>query len=161
MGGRFDATNVIDVPEAAAIMSISLDHTAILGDTLEKIAFEKAGIVKEGGRLVLYSGPGPGGGPGADPDLPRAPGGAVSSRICAQVQELESVHRKAPELASGGHLLGAIPGGRPFLGEHQVKNAVTALDGGGGRCKGRGWACRPRRPLPGGLTRLSSPPGWK
>ena len=54
MGGRFDATNVIDVPEAAAIMSISLDHTAILGDTLEKIAFEKAGIVKEGGRLVLY-----------------------------------------------------------------------------------------------------------
>ena len=54
MGGRFDATNAIPVPEAAAIMSISLDHTAILGDTLEKIAFEKAGIVKEGGRLVLY-----------------------------------------------------------------------------------------------------------
>ena len=50
MGGRFDATNAIDVPEVAAIMSISLDHTAILGDTLEKIAFEKAGIVKEGGR---------------------------------------------------------------------------------------------------------------
>ena len=47
MGGRFDATNAIPVPEAAAIMSISLDHTAILGDTLEKIAFEKAGIVKE------------------------------------------------------------------------------------------------------------------
>ena len=39
MGGRFDATNVIDVPEVAAIMSISLDHTAILGSTLEKIAF--------------------------------------------------------------------------------------------------------------------------
>ena len=54
MGGRFDATNVIDVPEVAAIMSISLDHTAILGSTLEKIAFEKAGIVKAGGRLVLY-----------------------------------------------------------------------------------------------------------
>ena len=35
-------------------MSISLDHTAILGSTLEKIAFEKAGIVKAGGRLVLY-----------------------------------------------------------------------------------------------------------
>ena len=54
MGGRFDATNVIPVPEAAAIMSISLDHTAILGDTLEKIAFEKAGIIKEGGRVALY-----------------------------------------------------------------------------------------------------------
>ena len=54
MGGRFDATNAIPVPEAAAIMSISLDHTAILGDTLEKIAFEKAGIVKEAAGLVLY-----------------------------------------------------------------------------------------------------------
>ena len=54
LGGRFDATNVIDTPEAAAIMSISLDHTAILGDTLAKIAGEKAGIIKPGGRVVLY-----------------------------------------------------------------------------------------------------------
>ena len=54
LGGRFDATNAIDAPEAAVIASISLDHTAILGDTLDKIAFEKAGIVKPGGRLVLY-----------------------------------------------------------------------------------------------------------
>ena len=46
MGGRFDATNVIDVPELAVIASISLDHTAILGDTVEQIAFEKAGIIK-------------------------------------------------------------------------------------------------------------------
>ena len=54
LGGRFDATNAIDAPEVAVIASISLDHTAILGDTLEQIAFEKAGIVKPGGRLVLY-----------------------------------------------------------------------------------------------------------
>ena len=54
LGGRFDATNVIDVPEAAVIMSISLDHTAVLGDTLEQIAFEKAGIIKPGGRVALY-----------------------------------------------------------------------------------------------------------
>lgn len=46
LGGRFDATNIIDTPEAAAIASISLDHTAILGDTYAKIAFEKAGIIK-------------------------------------------------------------------------------------------------------------------
>ena len=39
LGGRFDATNVIDTPLAAVIMSISLDHTAILGDTVEQIAF--------------------------------------------------------------------------------------------------------------------------
>ena len=39
LGGRFDATNVIDTPEAAAVASISFDHTAVLGDTLEKIAY--------------------------------------------------------------------------------------------------------------------------
>ena len=54
LGGRFDATNVIPAPEAAVIMNIGLDHTAILGDTLEKIAFEKAGIIKEGTPVVLY-----------------------------------------------------------------------------------------------------------
>ena len=53
LGGRFDATNVIDTPEAAAIASISLDHTAILGDTYAKIAFEKAGIIKKDGDVVL------------------------------------------------------------------------------------------------------------
>ena len=45
MGGRFDATNVI-VPEVSVIGNISLEHTAFLGDTIEKIAFEKAGIIK-------------------------------------------------------------------------------------------------------------------
>ena len=54
LGGRADATNIIDTPEAAAIASISLDHTAILGDTYAKIAFEKAGIIKKGGDVVLY-----------------------------------------------------------------------------------------------------------
>ncbi len=47
LGGRFDATNVIKKPEAVVITSISLDHIAILGDTIEKIAFEKCGIIKE------------------------------------------------------------------------------------------------------------------
>ena len=46
LGGRFDATNVIDHPIACAITSISLDHREMLGDTLAKIAFEKAGIIK-------------------------------------------------------------------------------------------------------------------
>ena len=45
MGGRFDATNIVK-PTAAAITSIDLDHEQYLGSTLEKIAFEKAGIVK-------------------------------------------------------------------------------------------------------------------
>lgn len=54
MGGRFDATNVIENPELCVIMNIGLDHTAILGDTIEKIAFEKAGIVKPGRPCVMY-----------------------------------------------------------------------------------------------------------
>ena len=52
LGGRFDPTNVI-TPEICAIASIGLDHTKTLGDTPEKIAFEKAGIAKPGVPLVL------------------------------------------------------------------------------------------------------------
>lgn len=47
LGGRFDATNVIKNPQAVVITSISLDHIAILGDTISKIAFEKCGIIKK------------------------------------------------------------------------------------------------------------------
>ncbi|KAF0151317.1 MAG: FolC bifunctional protein [Ignavibacteria bacterium] len=47
LGGRLDATNVID-PVASIITSISLEHTDLLGDTIEQIAFEKAGIIKMG-----------------------------------------------------------------------------------------------------------------
>ncbi len=54
LGGRFDATNVLPRPLVQVIASISLDHTAILGDTLEKIAFEKAGIIKTSAPTVVY-----------------------------------------------------------------------------------------------------------
>ena len=57
LGGRFDATNVIARPAACAITSISLDHREMLGDTLEKIAFEKAGIFKPGVPAVTGSQP--------------------------------------------------------------------------------------------------------
>ena len=53
MGGRLDSTNVI-IPILTVITSISLDHTLILGDTIEKIAYEKAGIIKEGIPVVMY-----------------------------------------------------------------------------------------------------------
>ena len=53
MGGRLDSTNVIRTPEAAVITSIGLDHTKELGDTLEKIAGEKGGIIKTGGTVVV------------------------------------------------------------------------------------------------------------
>jgi dihydrofolate synthase / folylpolyglutamate synthase len=53
LGGRLDATNVITAPIATAVTSISLEHTAILGDTIELIAREKAGILKPGAPVVL------------------------------------------------------------------------------------------------------------
>ena len=54
LGGRLDSTNVIDAPEAAVITHIGLEHTELLGDTLDKIAREKAGIIKAGCNVVLY-----------------------------------------------------------------------------------------------------------
>ena len=54
LGGRLDSTNVIEAPYATVITSISLDHTAILGDTIEQIAAEKCGIIKFGAETVLY-----------------------------------------------------------------------------------------------------------
>jgi len=56
MGGAFDATNIIDCPEVAVITNIGLDHTDVLGNTLEEIAATKAGIFKEGGNAVVYRG---------------------------------------------------------------------------------------------------------
>lgn len=47
LGGRFDATNIIKKPLCSVVTSIGLDHVAILGDTIEKIAYEKAGIIKK------------------------------------------------------------------------------------------------------------------
>lgn len=55
LGGRFDSTNIIPCPAVSVITSISLDHTQILGDTIEKIAAEKAGIIKENGITVTTS----------------------------------------------------------------------------------------------------------
>jgi len=52
MGGRFDATNVIPLPEVSVITNISRDHTQYLGSDISKIALEKAGIIKRGGILV-------------------------------------------------------------------------------------------------------------
>jgi dihydrofolate synthase / folylpolyglutamate synthase len=53
LGGRGDATNVIDRPAACAITSISMDHRELLGDTLEAIASEKAGIIKPGAPVAI------------------------------------------------------------------------------------------------------------
>ncbi len=56
VGGEFDGTNVIDTPDVAVMMNIGLDHTGQLGDTVEKIAATKSGIIKENGTVVIYRG---------------------------------------------------------------------------------------------------------
>ena len=53
MGGRLDSTNVIRDPYLSVITGIALDHTVFLGDTVEKIAAEKAGIIKDGAPVIF------------------------------------------------------------------------------------------------------------
>ncbi len=54
MGGRLDATNIIDKSEVCVLTSISLDHTQFLGNTIEEITLEKCGIIKHGADVVSY-----------------------------------------------------------------------------------------------------------
>ena len=120
LGGRFDATNVIDTPEVAVITSISLDHTAILGDTLEQIAFEKGGVIKAGGRVVLYPEQGPG--------VTEVLQGLCRERGAAlTVPDLGRVRVTGASIEGTSFTLDGAAYRTPFLGEHQVKNAVTAL----------------------------------
>lgn len=53
LGGRLDATNILKKPECCAITSIGYDHMEVLGNTLEEIGYEKAGIIKEEVPIVL------------------------------------------------------------------------------------------------------------
>ncbi|MBE6800883.1 MAG: bifunctional folylpolyglutamate synthase/dihydrofolate synthase [Ruminococcaceae bacterium] len=56
LGGRLDATNIIDTPIVNIITSLSIDHSAILGNTIEEIAFEKCGTIKENGNVICSFG---------------------------------------------------------------------------------------------------------
>ena len=68
MGGELDSTNVIEAPEVAVITNIGLEHTEYLGNTIEKIAMAKGGIIKNGCSVVCYD---------SDPDAL-----AVFRKIC-------------------------------------------------------------------------------
>ncbi len=56
LGGRLDATNVIEAPLINIITSLSIDHSSVLGDTIEKIAFEKCGTIKEKSNVICSLG---------------------------------------------------------------------------------------------------------
>ena len=124
LGGRLDATNVCQ-PAVTAITSISLDHTRQLGDTLPKIAVEKAGIIKPGVPVVV----------GQMPDGPRAVIESIArergSRAIVAGRDF-AVDFSPPNLASF-HLLDAH---QPFelastslalRGQHQAQNAAVVI----------------------------------
>ncbi len=121
LGGRLDATNVIDAPFAAAITRIDLDHTDILGDNVAQIAGEKAGIIKAGSRVVIQ------------PEQP-AEAHKVLVNCCAQhgitpiVPDRESVEVLSESIEGTDILYGGLKLHIPLVGRHQIDNAITAVE---------------------------------
>lgn len=121
LGGRLDSTNVIDAPDAAVITNIALEHTEVLGDTLEKIAGEKSGIIKPGADVILSA--------------QTAEVEAVVRRTCEERGcALRVTDPKAEMLRSCG-LDGQTLDYRDrrdlrlrLIGDYQYKNAAVALD---------------------------------
>ena len=124
MGGLWDATNVVDA-DVSVIMPIGLDHTEYLGETLTEIAQTKAGIIKEGGFVVLAQ---------QEPEcavelIKRA--ALVGAEIAREGIEYSVISRS---VAVGGQLL-TIQGTKeiytdiyiPLHGKHQASNAAAAL----------------------------------
>lgn len=120
MGGELDATNVIPAPEAAVLCNIGLDHTAYLGDTVEKIAATKSGIIKAGCDAVLY---------------PCAPSVrevvADRCRRCGVTLHPVDMDTLAPvshSLEGQEFSFGSLSGLHlPLLGRMQLRNAAAAL----------------------------------
>lgn len=120
LGGALDASNVIDVPEAAVITVMGMDHAAILGPTLGDIAAAKAGIIKPGGAVVSF-----GGCPEAD---------AVIRERCreqgAQLTEVDFSRLRVVGTGLDGTDLEFAPYGAlhvPLVGLYQAKNAAVAV----------------------------------
>lgn len=120
LGGRLDATNVIESPEVSVIMNIGLDHTEVLGDTVEKIAAEKAGIIKKGCPCVLYQ---------QEESVMQVIGqrcrelGAelIVADFSKIEKEFDSIYGQSFGYKGEHYAL-------PLLGEHQLKNAAVALE---------------------------------
>ena len=120
LGGLLDATNVIPCPEVAVITNIGLDHTDILGNTLEEIAFNKAGIIKENGHAVIYRGT-----PGVE---------AVFEDTCRQRNtklkkaDFDGLKLKSHDLFEQVFDCGEYKDIHlPLLGDHQLHNAAVVL----------------------------------
>lgn len=125
LGGRLDATNAIDNPALAIITSISLDHTAILGDTIEKIAGEKAGIIKPG-VTVFFDGSSK---KAAEVIKAKASELGVSCReVTKNAYEIQEVHRKYIAFSRRSAYDKDVIFQVPMCGCYQAMNAELALE---------------------------------
>ena len=120
LGGEFDATNVISTPEVAVITNIGLDHTDVLGNTIEEIAQAKAGIFKEGCCAVIYRG------------LPSVE--SVFEQVCEQKHiplkkaDFDSLKLNSCDLFGQNFDCGSRKNIQlPLLGDHQLHNASVVL----------------------------------
>lgn len=121
LGGRLDATNVIQSPLAAVITAIDYDHMAYLGDTLEKIAAEKCGIIKSGTAVVSYE--------------QAAEAKSVVEQKCRETNAALTFCDFSKLVCVSNTIDGQVFGYRQFeslrinlLGAHQCKNAALAVE---------------------------------
>ena len=124
LGGRLDATNIL-TPEVSVITSISLDHVATLGDTIAKIAREKAGIIKQGVPCVIA--------PQAEPDAMAVFQEVARERDSEILSVEEQYSCEAGDADTRGQSL-RLSGQRselylwtPLLGDYQLENIATAV----------------------------------
>ena len=117
LGGRLDATNVV-TPQLSVITPVDIDHTQWLGETIEEIAFEKAGIIKPGVPVVSAKQY-----PGADRPIAGAAAAGGSRLIRAADSPIEDL-----DLHAHGHRyrLGSLHIECSLAGGHQVENSRTA-----------------------------------
>ncbi len=129
LGGRWDATSVAD-PEVAVITGVGLDHQAILGDTLEKIAAEKAAIIKPGARAAIL-GPLTAVTPGVERLIvERAQSCDVPVRLVrAPFEVLEGLSYRGPayQLANIATALGAVEAFGVTLAQRQIQQVLDTI----------------------------------
>jgi dihydrofolate synthase / folylpolyglutamate synthase len=121
LGGRFDATNVIKKPAVSLIMPVSMDHEAYLGDTPEKIAFEKGGIIKGGYPVVIGQQPFP-----AAKDMLIALAEKSGGPLAVYGQDFLAFEEHGRMVYQDADGLSDLP--LPALiGRHQIANAAAAI----------------------------------
>ena len=120
MGGALDSTNVIDCPEAAVLTNIGLEHTEYLGDTLEKIAATKAGIIKTGCRAVCYD--------GAPEVTATIRADCKQKGVPLRVASYDKVKPLTETLDGQAFAWGGKPYRLALLGRYQLHNAATVLE---------------------------------